>query len=84
MIGYLVVAKASLPVEFFSKLNYLIFGYFDPVIFFVITKINYSRGDLSDISAKTVTLVLTSATPHTSDNENHRIEDRVWLLEKGD
>ena len=46
----------SSPVKFFSKLYKLIFGYFDPIIFFLIIKINNFRGDLSDISAETATL----------------------------
>ena len=50
------------PVEFFSKLNYFIFGYFDPKIFFFIIKINIFWGDLSGISAKTATLIIASAT----------------------
>ena len=36
------------------------FGYFDPVNIFFIININNFRGDLSDISAKTATLVVTS------------------------
>ena len=43
-------------VKIFSKLNYFTFGYFDPIIFFLIIKINNFRGDLSDVSAKTATL----------------------------
>ena len=46
---------------FFSNLIYYILGYFYPLFFFNIVKINIFRGDLSDISAKTATLVLSSA-----------------------
>ena len=48
-------------VKFFSKLNNLFFGYFDPINSFFILKINNFRGGLSDISAKTATLDLISA-----------------------
>ena len=44
-------------VKFFSKLNYFIFGYFDPNFFFWIIQINIFWGDVSGISAKTATLV---------------------------
>ena len=44
-------------VKFFSKLNYIFFGHFDPKNIFLIIKINIFRGDLSDSSAKTATLV---------------------------
>ena len=43
--------------EFFSKINYFIVGYFDPVVMFLIIKINIFRGDLSDIAAKTASLL---------------------------
>ena len=42
-------------VKFFSKLNNLFLGYFDPINNFLIIKMNNFRGDLSDISAKTAT-----------------------------
>ena len=46
-------------MKFFSKLNKFIFGYFDPITkFFDNKKINNFRGDLSDISAETATLVI--------------------------
>ena len=48
-------------VKFFSKSNNLFFGYFDPINIFLIIKINNFRGDLSDVSAKTATLVLVTA-----------------------
>ena len=48
------------PVKFFSKLNYFISGYFDPINIFLIIKINNLQGDLSSISAKTATLDTTS------------------------
>ena len=44
-------------VKFFSKLNYFIFGYFEPTNYFLIIKINIFWGDLSGISAKTATLL---------------------------
>ena len=37
-------------MKFFSKLNYIFFGYFDPKGIFQIIKINTFRGDLSDMS----------------------------------
>ena len=46
-----IEARLTRSVKFFSKLNYYIFGYFDPVdIYFLIIKINNSWGDLSGIS----------------------------------
>ena len=44
--------------SFFSKLNYFIFGFFDPKIFFPLIKITVFWGDLSGISAKTATLIV--------------------------
>ena len=52
----------SLTSEVFFKIKLLFFGYFNPVNFFLIIKICNFRGYLSDISAKTATLSLTSAT----------------------
>ena len=43
-------------VLLFSKLIKLFFGYFDPVKYFLIVKINNFRGDLSSISAKMATV----------------------------
>ena len=48
----------SYTLKIFSKLIYFIFGYFDPIIIFLIIKINDFRGDLTDISAKTATLLI--------------------------
>ena len=45
-------------VKFFSKWNDLFCGYFDPINMFQIIQINNLGGDLSNISAKTATLVL--------------------------
>ena len=44
-------------VKFFSNLNYHFIGYFDPVNLFLIIKINDFWVNLSDISARTETLV---------------------------
>ena len=44
-------------VKFFSKLNLFILGHSDPVNNCFDNKVNIFRGDLSDISAKTATLV---------------------------
>ena len=46
-------------VKIFSKLNYFIFGYFDPTNIFFDNEKNILRGDLSGISAKTATLEVT-------------------------
>ena len=43
-------------VKFFSKLNYFIFGYFDPTNIFFDNKNNCFWGDPSVISAKTASL----------------------------
>ena len=61
-------------MRFFSKLNNLFFGYFDPVIVFFIIKINNFRGDLSDISAKTATLIGYS---RHCDQKRNTVHDRV-------
>ena len=44
-------------MKILSKSNLFIFGYFDPIIIFLIIKMNNFWGDLSDISARTATLV---------------------------
>ena len=51
--SFVVVPRS---VKFFSKLNYFIFGFFDPTNNFLIIKINNFWGDLSGISAKTASL----------------------------
>ena len=58
-------------MKFFSKLNNLFFGYFDPITNFLIIKISNFRGDLSDISAKTATLMRVSQ-KHIVDFENKK------------
>ena len=47
----------------FSKLNKSFFGCFDPVIYFLIIKIDSFRGDLSDVSTKPATLVASIRIP---------------------
>ena len=42
----------------FSKLNKILFGYFDPEKIFLDNKINNFRGELTDISAKKEALAL--------------------------
>ena len=42
---------------FFSKSNYYYFGYFDPINLIFVIRINTFRGDLSNISAMTATLL---------------------------
>jgi hypothetical protein len=59
----------SSAVKFFQNFNNLFFGYFDPVnIYFLVIKINNFRGDLSNISAKTATLVAISSLNHTTND----------------
>ena len=56
--------------EAFSKLNLLISGYYDPKTIFFVVKINDFRNDLSDISAKTATLVpLVCGTPGCDESD---------------
>ena len=62
-------------VKFFSELNKLFFGYFDSIIFFLIIKINYFRGDLRDISAKTATLQPRAAAALPSQFEHLLLND---------
>ena len=42
-------------VKFFSKLNYYLFGYFDPIQKKIDSKNNNFRGELIDITVKTAT-----------------------------
>ena len=49
-------------VKFFSKLKFGFFGYFDPTNIFFYNKAKNFRGDLSDVSAKTATLLPTPQT----------------------
>ena len=44
-------------MKFFSKVIRFFLGYFDPINIFLIIKINNFRGDLSDILAKTASLL---------------------------
>ena len=44
---------------FSSKLNYFVFGCFDPIYVFLLIKITIFRGEISDISAKTAQLLIT-------------------------
>ena len=62
-------------MKFFSKLSYLFFGYFDPLEYFLIIKINKFRGDLSDISAKTGTLVQAHRRQEATEIRNRRMRD---------
>ena len=52
-----VVNLCQVVKDFFQNKMIFYFGYFDPVFFFLIIQINIFRGDLSDVSAKTVALV---------------------------
>ena len=51
------------PVKIFSKLNLFTFGCFVRLNNYLIIKISNSRGDLSDILAKTATLIGTPPKP---------------------
>ena len=51
--------SVSVPVSeiLFSKFNQTFMGYFDPVNIILTIKLNNSRGDLTNVTAKTITLV---------------------------
>ena len=60
--------------EVFSKLNYEFFGYLDLVtIFLLIIDLNSCQGDLSNVSAKTATLVL----PPSSKSQSPTVSSRI-------
>ena len=59
MAGHYCPGDYTAPVILFSKLNDMFSGYFYPQKTILITKIINFRGDLTDVSSKTVTLYRT-------------------------
>ena len=72
------------PVIVFSKRNKLVLGCFDPVHVLCTLKVNNFRGDLTDVSAKTKTLLHTLRTAarvlqwgHLGMREPERVSSRI-------